>query len=136
MKHINQVTSTQLLQLARDVAKNAYAPYSKFNVGAALVTDKGDFFTGCNVENASYGITLCAERNAIANMVAHGQTKIVAIAIHAQKTTDCYPCGACRQWIYEFGKDAQVIVEDENLNPLFTTIQELLPHAFGPDDLS
>ena len=124
-----------LLEAARRQTQNAYAPYSKFNVGAALVTEDNKFFTGCNVENASYGLTLCAERNAIANMVAGSYKKFAAIAIYAKQTTKCYPCGACRQWLYEFGGDATVIVEDEGHKPLTTTVKELLPNAFGPEDL-
>ena len=123
------------MQLASQAAVNAYAPYSQFPVGAALLTDDGKYFTGCNVENASYGLTLCAERNAIASMVAAGHKKFVALAIHAEKGTKCYPCGACRQWLYEFGKDANIIVEDDNLNPIVTSTTELLPHAFGPENL-
>lgn len=136
MKHINRQTSIQLLQLAKQVADNAYAPYSNFQVGAALLTDDGSFFTGCNVENASYGLTLCAERNAIASMVASGYKNFVAIAIYAKKSSKCYPCGACRQWLYEFGADAEVIIENENADPVITTVKELLPNAFGPDDLA
>jgi len=121
--------------LARQAADNAYAPYSKFKVGAALLTDNGKYFTGCNVENASYGLTLCAERNAIANMVANGHKKFVALAIHAREGTKCYPCGACRQWLYEFGKDADIIVENDSLEPIVTSTIELLPNAFGPENL-
>lgn len=135
MKPINQAISIQLLGLARQTAKNAYAPYSKFKVGAALITEDGHFFTGCNVENASYGLTLCAERNAIANMVAAGHRKFMAIAIHAENTTECYPCGACRQWLYEFGKEADVIVEGKDSEPLHIKTTDLLPFAFGPEDL-
>lgn len=136
MKHINQETSIRLLELARKASDNAYAPYSKFKVGAALITEGGSFFTGCNVENASYGLTLCAERNAIASMVNNGHNKFIAIAVHAKQTTECYPCGACRQWLYEFGRGADVIVENVDAAPMFTSVDNLLPHAFGPEDLS
>lgn len=135
MTHINPVIFTQLLQLARTAANNAYAPYSNFRVGAALVTEDGRFFTGCNIENASYGLTLCAERTAMACMVANGYKKFVALAVHSEKITRCYPCGACRQWLSEFGKDAVVVVEDEKFNPIVTTVAELLPNAFGPEAL-
>ena len=135
MKTINQAISIQLLQQAKEVSVNAYAPYSKFKVGAALITENGEVFSGCNVENASYGLTFCAERSAIAAMIANGHKKFEAIAIYAQSATDCYPCGACRQWMYEFGKEAQVIVEDEDHNPRVISVQELLPKAFGPENL-
>ncbi|MGD9579981.1 MAG: cytidine deaminase [Vampirovibrionia bacterium] len=135
MKTINQATSIQLLAKAKEISDNAYAPYSKFKVGAALITPEGMIFTGCNVENASYGLTLCAERSAMSSMVKHGYNEFEAIAIYAKATTDCYPCGACRQWLYEFGKEALVIVEDADHNPKLVSVSELLPHAFGPDDL-
>jgi cytidine deaminase len=135
MKRINQQISTQLLQLAKQVSDNAYAPYSKFKVGAALITEDGTYFTGCNVENASYGLTLCAERNAIAEMVAHGHRKFDAIAISAHEASECYPCGACRQWLYEFGKDARVIVETDDDSYKEIAVTDLLPHAFGPEHL-
>lgn len=135
MKPINHQIFTQLLLLAKETSENAYAPYSEFKVGAALITDDGTYFTGCNVENASYGLTLCAERTAIANMIAKGYRKFIAIAIYAKKTTRCYPCGACRQWLYEFGKDALVIVENDDRHPVSVAVKELLPNAFGPEDL-
>ena len=135
MKPINQAISIQLLKLAKESANNAYAPYSGFSVGAALITEEGKIFTGCNVENASYGLTLCAERNAIANMVANGSKTFEAIAISAVKSPKCFPCGACRQWLYEFAPKGQVIVEDEEGIPLFTTVNDLLPEAFGPSNL-
>lgn len=136
MKTISQAISTQLLQQAKNASSKAYAPYSKFSVGAALITEDGSIFTGCNVENASYGLTLCAERSAMSLMVANGYRKFDAIAIYAKAGTDCYPCGACRQWLYEFGKEAQVIVEDKEHNPKTISVQELLPNAFGPEDLA
>jgi len=136
MEHINQVIFTQLLQTAKKAAKKAYAPYSKFNVGAALITDSGEIFSGCNVENASYGLTLCAERNAISTMIAAGHLKFSAIAICSLNTTNCYPCGACRQWINEFGSDIKIIVEDENSEAVVTSIKELLPNSFGPESLN
>lgn len=135
MKPTNQQTSTQLLLKAKEAAAKAYAPYSKFSVGAALITDDGQIFTGCNVENASYGLTLCAERNAISSMVAAGYTKFVSIAIVAEKSTECYPCGACRQWLYEFGQDANVVVQSVDGEPIYRTVKELLPEAFGPEYL-
>jgi len=100
----------RLLEAARAAMKNAYAPYSHFRVGAALVTNSGDIFSGCNVENASYGMTNCAERTAIFSAVAQVGPKmeIRAIAIVNDHNAPCSPCGACRQVIYEFGPKATV----------------------------
>ena len=99
-------TPMVLLQQAGEVLKRAYAPYSRFRVGAAVETCDGTVFTGCNVENASYGLTVCAERNAIGAMVAAGHTRISRIAIVADGDVLPYPCGACRQVMSEFGDDA------------------------------
>lgn len=100
----------QLLGRARTAMKFAYAPYSRFQVGAAVLLADGRIFTGCNVENASYGLTICAERNAIFAAVAatKGKPKIVAVAVVNKKGVPCSPCGACRQVIAEFGPDAVV----------------------------
>lgn len=99
-----------LIKEAKKVRKNAYTPYSKFKVGAAVVCSSGKIYTGCNVENASFGLTICAERNAIASAVASGEKKITAIAIVADTDILTPPCGACRQVIYEFGKTATVLL--------------------------
>ena len=96
-----------LIEAALKVREHAYAPYSEFAVGAAVLTEDGNIFVGCNVENASYGLAICAERNAIASAIAAGKRKFVAVAIAA--TPLASPCGACRQFIFEFGDDIQVI---------------------------
>jgi len=103
-------TRDTLLKQARAAMKRAYAPYSNFHVGAAVLLDNGGIFTGCNVENASYGLTSCAERNAIFAAVAATvrKPKIVAVAVVNQRGVPCSPCGACRQVIAEFGPDAVV----------------------------
>ncbi len=122
----------KLLKAAVAVAKKAHAPYSKFYVGAALLTDKGEIITGCNVENASYGLTICAERNAIFAAVAKGQRKFKAIAIVADAKMP-YPCGACRQVIAEFcGPETPVyIAPTKNLRKyISTTVGTLLPMQF------
>lgn len=120
----------ELINLALNVAKNAYAPYSNFNVGAAVLFEDGTITTGCNVENASYGLCLCAERNAISTAIAQGiEPKVKKIAIVSKNTDKCYPCGACRQWIQEFSKDAVIVLQDgENL--IEYSISELLPYSF------
>lgn len=122
----------QLLRLARAVMKNAHAPYSNFRVGAAFITDKGKIFSGCNVENASYGMTNCAERTAIFTAVAELGPKfeIKAIAVVNDKDVPCSPCGACRQVIYEFGPDAIVFFTAKDGTEKQAHITELLPEGF------
>jgi len=121
----------KLLLLASKASECAYAPYSKFRVGAAVLFDDGSIYKGCNVENASYGLSLCAERNAISTAIADGKkSEIVAVAISSPDSKSCCPCGACRQWISEFSKDAMIIVENEDGTPLSYSIAELLPHSF------
>ena len=120
----------ELIQAAISVRAMAYAPYSKFKVGAALLTLDGNIFTGCNVENASYGLAICAERNAICKAVAEGQTQFEAIVIAAEPLAT--PCGACRQFIHEFGKEIHVTCVDAD-NPNVRRnweIAELLPEGF------
>lgn len=126
-------TREELLELAKLASENAYSPYSKFRVGACALYESGNYYSGCNVENASYGLSLCAERNAISNAVAAGeQSKLVMIAIYSPDTTLCYPCGACRQWIWELekGQHIKVVVENEDYTPIEHSINELLPHNF------
>jgi cytidine deaminase len=128
---ISSDDKARLLQAARDALKRAYAPYSNFRVGAAVLTEKGSLFTGCNVENASYGLTVCAERAAIVSAVAQeGAMRIKAIAVVNDSRSDCPPCGACRQVIFEFGPDAIVIFQShggvEEMH-----ISELLPESFA-----
>jgi cytidine deaminase len=121
----------QLIRGARKAMKNAYAPYSQFRVGAALLTAKGEIFLGCNVENASYGVTNCAERTAIFSAVAQAGPKlnIRAIAVVNDQNVPCSPCGACRQVIYEFGPAATVIFKSSK-GWKETPIAELLPEGF------
>src|SRR6201988_4845588 len=120
-----------LLRTARSAMKKAYAPYSKFRVGAALVTTSGRIFAGCNVENASYGMTNCAERTAIFSAVAEVGPKIEieVVAVANDHGVACSPCGACRQVIYEFGPDATVFFQGA-AGPKQAHITELLPEGF------
>lgn len=121
----------ELLKLALKTSQNAYAPYSNFLVGAAVEYENGEVYTGCNVENSSYGLTLCAERNAISTAIAQGnKSKIKKLAIASPNANKCYPCGACRQWIEEFAKEADIIVQDDD-KILTHTITELLPCSFN-----
>ena len=123
----------KLLEQAKNVSNNAYAPYSNFKVGACALFEDGNTYCGCNVENSSYGLSLCAERNAISSAISSGQTgKIKAIAIVSPNRKNCFPCGACRQWIAEFNttNDIDVIIENENSEPIIYKISDLLPNTF------
>lgn len=127
---VQKEVALDLIEKARTASEQAYAPYSKFYVGAAALFESGKTYTGCNVENSSYGLSLCAERNALSSAVANGEkTKLLSIAIVSKKTKECFPCGACRQWIMEFSPESYVIVEGEK-EPLVFSMKELLPKAF------
>ena len=122
-----------LLSQARAVRQRAYAPYSHFHVGAAVLTADGRIHVGANVENASYGMTMCAERVAIGSMLTSGDRgPIVAVAVVGDGEDPLTPCGACRQVIFEFGPEAVVYGSGDGGRPSRSTIRELLPHAFGP----
>jgi cytidine deaminase len=124
-------TRERLLRSAKKAMKNAHAPYSKFRVGAAILTSSGKVFAGCNVENASYGMTNCAERTAIFSAVTQlgPKMEIRAVAVTNDKGVPCSPCGACRQVIYEFGPDATIFFEGAS-GPKQNHITELLPEGF------
>ena len=132
MKKINL---NKLLQRAQQVRERAYAPYSKYHVGAALLSTSGKIYTGCNVENASYGLTVCAERNAIFKAVSEGEREFVALAVVTANGGS--PCGACRQVIFEFmNPDAPVALGDAMLEHIqHFTVGELLPDGFSPRKL-
>jgi cytidine deaminase len=121
----------KLLRVAKKAMKNAHAPYSKFRVGAAILLSNGKIFSGCNVENASYGMTNCAERTAIFSAVAQSGPKIEirAVAVSNDQGVPCSPCGACRQVIYEFGPDATIFFQGTT-GPKQAHITELLPEGF------
>lgn len=126
-----------LIDAARRASERAYCPYSKFRVGAALLTSSGHTIMGCNVENASYGLTICAERSAVFQAIAaHGPVDIVGIAVYTPTPQPTFPCGACRQVLWEFGPSALVICVCDGPDILRTPLTELLPKAFGPKDLS
>lgn len=124
-----------LLQTAREAQKRAYAPYSRFAVGAALLTASGKVFTGCNVENASYGLTICAERVAVGCAVAAGERDFVAMAIVAPSPGPVSPCGACRQTLVEFNPKMRLVLANLRGDVLETTAGDLLPGAFTARDL-
>lgn len=127
-------SNEELLNLAKEASKNSYCVYSKFPVGACVLYSSGNYYTGCNIENASYGLSLCAERNAISTAIAAGEkSDIIKIAIFSPITKKCFPCGACRQWIQEFKKNQtiEIILEDDNNQCFVCQIDELLPYSFS-----
>ena len=130
-KKLRSPNGERLMHAARKAMKNAYAPFSNFRVGAAILTARGDIFTGCNVENSSYGMTNCAERTAIfAAVAAKGpKLEIRAVAVANAQGVACSPCGACRQVIYEFGPDAVVFYQGAD-GPKQSHITDLLPEGF------
>lgn len=122
----------KLLQAAKLAAGNAYAPYSHFKVGCAVLSANGNFYSGCNVENISYPCGTCAEAGAIAAMVNGGDTKIAEILIFADSKELITPCGACRQRIAEFtAKDARILLADSSGIKQILTLGEILPHTFA-----
>ena len=135
MTSLDETTLKELIQRARAAASRAYCPYSRFRVGAAVLTASGAVFDGCNVENASYGLTCCAERNALFQMVVSGNTKLAAVVIYTPTAEPTAPCGACRQVINEFGPDALVVSTCDGPAVHTKRLSELLPGAFGPANL-
>ena len=123
------VQPRELVEQAIKARERAYAPYSNFKVGAALLTASGKFFTGCNVENASYGLTVCAERVAIFNAVSEGEKEIQALAAVSEPGASM--CGACRQVLSEFGEEIPVYLADVTGKYRMVSIKDLLPGAFG-----
>lgn len=123
------MTNEELIQIAKQASQNAYAPYSKFRVGAALVTKQGKVYTGCNIENASYGATNCAERTAIFKAVSEGEREFVRIAVIASDGSTAYPCGICLQVMNEFMPDVDIILEQDGEIVTYS-LSELLPRGF------
>jgi len=127
---------SRLLQAAAEAMADAYAPYSRFRVGAALLASNQKIYTGCNVENVSYGLTICAERVAAVKAVADGQREFRAVAIVSDGTTPPFPCGACRQFLAEFALPGMIVAaatRKDLADPRLLTLRELLPHAFRLD---
>jgi cytidine deaminase len=119
----------ELFQIARQALENAYAPYSRFQVGAALLTKSGEVFTGVNVENSSFGATICAERTAFVKAVSEGHREFEAVAV-ASSGGEASPCGVCRQFMFEFGDDLKVITGEDADHLHIIEISELLPKGF------
>jgi len=134
-KKLAAALRARLAKAARRAADEAYAPYSGFPVGAAILTGSGKIFAGCNVENASYGLCNCAERTAIFSAAAAGERRLTAVVVYTPTRTPTMPCGACRQVINEFGPDALVISVCDGKAEIETRLPALLPAAFGPADL-
>ncbi|ORZ34049.1 cytidine deaminase-like protein [Catenaria anguillulae PL171] len=142
-KHFRVPCQYSITDAQRDllIAKSAeakqfsYSPYSKFRVGAALLTGTGKIFTGANIENASYGGCICAERTAYVKAVSEGEKKIIAIAIASDLDTIISPCGICRQYMREFGTQTLVIMTKANGESQTTTVGDILPFSFGPEEL-
>jgi len=132
---VSPATVDRLRDEAKAAAARAYCPYSNFRVGAAILARSGEVFSGCNVENASYGLTICAERNAAFRMVAAGETEFDVIVVYTPTATPTAPCGACRQVLNEFGPLAHVICVCDGTDVIRCTVGELLPRAFGPENL-
>jgi len=121
----------RLEEAARLAHRHSYSPYSRFPVGAAVLTASGAIFSGCNVENASLGLTQCAERNAVAQAVSQGERHILAVAVYTPTPRPTPPCGACRQVLAEFSRDAIVLCVCNGEERLETTLRDLLPAAFA-----
>ena len=127
------MNNREILESAKKASENAYAPYSNFHVGACALYESGQSYFGCNVENASYGLCLCAERNAMSNAIVAGEkTKLLKIAIYSPNTEHCIPCGACLSWMAEFesGQNIKIILEGKNNTVSEYTLTEMLPFRF------
>jgi len=130
-----------LAQAAIDAKEMSYSPYSKFRVGAALLTKSGNVYTGCNIESAAYSPTCCAERTALVKAVSEGEKEFAAIAVAGSakggEAQYCYPCGVCRQFLKEFASDDMTVVIAKTADDYRVhTFEEILPHGFGPENLT
>ncbi|MBX7104127.1 MAG: cytidine deaminase [Gemmataceae bacterium] len=128
-------TRAALRAAARAASAHAYCPYSKFRVGAAVLAGSGKVYSGCNVENASFGLTICAERSALAAAISAGETELAAVAIYTPTGMPTAPCGACRQALNEFGPGMACECTCDGPASIDTTLDILLPSSFGPRNL-
>lgn len=138
--HLTSAQITQLIAAAHEAYQHSYVPYSRFPVGAAILTKpdaqgQSEIIKGCNIENASFGLAICAERVAITKAVSEGRRDIQAMAITAKYTSPCFCCGTCLQFIREFGADIDILFEKPDGGILRYKISEMLPYAFTKDDL-
>ena len=130
------MTDRELVEKAFTMLERSYVPYSNFPVGAALLLKDGSVYTGCNIENAAYGSTICAERTAIVKAVSEGhRDDWVRLAVVGNSADYCWPCGACRQMLYEFSPNLELLVANGSHDFVKTPLFELLPHGFGPASL-
>lgn len=129
------MTDQKLVAVALKARENAYAPYSRFRVGAALECADGTVYTGCNVENAAYGSSICAERTALVKAVSEGRRAFTRLAVAGDSGDPCWPCGACRQMLREFAADLRVLCADRNGRFRAFALDELLPHGFGAETM-
>lgn len=134
MDELEKSKIEELVKAALKAKEYSYSPYSKFAVGAAVLSGSGKIYSGCNIESSSYAPSLCAERTAIAKAVSEGEKSIEAVAV-VGSSDYTFPCGVCRQVIREFGKEATVIVANSPEDYKIFSLEELLPHSFGPEDL-
>lgn len=125
-----ELSDEELLKLAKTVAENAYSPYSNLRVGAALLTQDNQIYLGCNVENSSYGLSICAERVAVFNAVANGKRNFRKIAVITSEGKGIMPCGACRQVLSEFNENAEIVTLDGEGNIIKFRLSDLLPYSF------
>jgi cytidine deaminase len=132
---VDENQKQELIQVAFEARQKAYAPYSEFRVGAALLGKSGRIYSGCNVENASYGATICAERTAAVKAVSEGETIFQALVVASDGKEPAAPCGICRQFLAEFGLDLLLILVSLNGKKIETTLSQYLPGAFGPTSL-
>ena len=130
------MTQQELVALADAARENAYVPYSHFRVGAALLTEDGRVYTGCNVEGASYGNTICAERVALCKAVSEGVRRFTMLAVIGETDGPCAPCGICRQMLHEFAPDLLVLCAGRDRQFVAVPLTELLPYAFSGSDMN
>ena len=129
------MTDRKLISMAADVMTNSYSPYSRFKVGAAVECTDGTVFTGCNIENAAFGSTLCAEAATIASAVSSGKRSFKRIAIISEGNSYCFPCGSCRQLLNEFSPEIEVLCARSDGRYVSYSLSSLLPMAFGKDHM-
>jgi cytidine deaminase len=125
-----------LLRAALDAKEKSFSPYSRFRVGAALLTKSGKIYTGCNIENSSFSLTICAERTAVFKAISEGEKEFSSILIVSDDESYCPPCGACRQVLSDFATDIEIIMVNSKGDELTRTLTELLPLAFGSSYLN
>ena len=135
MPDVANETFERLIKLAMDASHRAYCPYSHFAVGASLLAADGQTFSGCNVENSSFGLTSCAERNAVFQMIAGGQQQILAVVVYTPTSHPVNLCGACRQVIHQFGARCRILSVCNGPQRIDTTLDKLLPNAFGSESI-